>query len=335
MSESEPRDGGGLGEISWNRVRANLAGPLYGVPGLAALVNRMRMRREWCPKAAARYCYTVWLRHLAIARGSGTGVKPRGIVMEIGPGDTIGVGLAALLSGMERYIAVDKVRACRLAGSLRVFDELLALFAARVTMPGDDGFAECVAADSSGCSPERVREIRKSVLALAEGAESDLLTYAAPYRIADFPEENFANFVVAQATMEHVDEPESLYAAIFRWLAPGGSAAFVVDYSSHGLSARWDGHWALSEREHRRIRGGRPYGLNRLPHSAHMRMLAQCGYRIVRVLRTPRRSTGAGCRHVFANLTPGDLETSQAHILVAKPCLKPHDEHPPGVVLGG
>lgn len=285
------------------------------MPGLPALAGRLRSGQG--RKASARYLYGVWLRHLAELGESGVETK-LGAVMEIGPGDSLGVGLAALLSGVERYVAVDWVAHTDVADNLRVFDELAALFAARTSIPGDEGFPRPVAANGVGCSPERVRRIRESV---AAGAASDLVTYLAPYRIGDLPEENFADFVVSHAVMEHVDEVESLYAAIFRWLRPGGSASFVIDYRCHRTSSRWNGHWAYSDREWSRIRADRPYSLNRLPHSEHMRLLVKCGYRIDREKRqrTPSEIDRRELSPRFANLTPDDIETSGSRVLASRP----------------
>ena len=314
-------------EVSWRRFRANLAGVLYRAPGLPALAGRLRRGRA--RKASARYCYSVWLRHLASAGENG--IDPKlGVVMEIGPGDSIGVGLAALLSGAERYIAVDWVAHTDVADNLRVFDELAALFAARAPIPDDNEFPEVrprpahygfpgrLAADGARVPPERVRRIRESVA--ARGGDS-LVTYAAPYRIADLPEENFADFVVSQAAMEHVDEPESLHEAVFRWLRPGGTASHVIDYQCHLLSSRWNGHWAYSDREWERIRADRPFLLNRLPHSEHIRLLRKCGYRIEAETRarTPSEIRRSELSPRFANLPPDDLTTSGAHILASRP----------------
>lgn len=288
------------------------------MPGLPALAGRLRSGQG--ARLRPVISYGVWLRHLAeLAELGESGVEPKlGAVMEIGPGDSLGVGLAALLSGVERYVAVDWVAHTDVADNLRVFDELAALFAARASIPGDEGFPRPVAANGVGCSPERVRRIRESVTA---GAASDLVTYLAPYRIGDLPEENFADFVVSHAVMEHVDEAESLYAAIFRWLRPGGSASFVIDYRCHRTSSRWNGHWAYSDREWSRIRADRPYSLNRLPHSEHMRLMAKCGYRIDREKRqrTPSEIDRRELSPRFANLTPDDLETSGSRVLASRP----------------
>ena len=56
---------------------------------------------------SARYCYAVWLRHLIHVRRCGLRGIPE-TVAELGPGGSIGCGLAALLSGCARYYATGE-----------------------------------------------------------------------------------------------------------------------------------------------------------------------------------------------------------------------------------
>jgi len=57
---------------------------------------------------SARYCYSVWLRHLVMAKRNGLNPYPR-IVAELGPGDSLGIGLAALISGCDKYFALTSL----------------------------------------------------------------------------------------------------------------------------------------------------------------------------------------------------------------------------------
>jgi len=54
----------------------------------------------------SRYCYTIWLRHLVMAKSNGLNFHPK-VVAELGPGDSLGIGLAALISGSDKYFAFD------------------------------------------------------------------------------------------------------------------------------------------------------------------------------------------------------------------------------------
>ena len=71
----------------------------------------------------ARYCYSVWLRHLVMARRSGLRQMPESAA-ELGPGDSLGIGLAALISGVKSYFALDVVRYANPKRNLEIFEEL-------------------------------------------------------------------------------------------------------------------------------------------------------------------------------------------------------------------
>ena len=45
-----------------------------------------------------RYCYSAWLKHLVMAHQNNLDPYPSTIA-ELGPGDSLGMGIAALLSG--------------------------------------------------------------------------------------------------------------------------------------------------------------------------------------------------------------------------------------------
>ena len=63
-------------------------------------------------------------------------------VADFGPGDSIGVGLAALLSGAESFIGLDVKPFARAERNLAVFDELVALFRSKAAIPGPEPFPQ-------------------------------------------------------------------------------------------------------------------------------------------------------------------------------------------------
>ena len=126
-------------EISINSIGALAKGQLHRAPGYAAAVGLLRRART--RKASARYCYSVWLRHLLALHQNGLAPKLE-VVAEVGPGDSIGTGLAALLSGAEFYVAVDFVRYANVSENLDVFEELLDLFERRAPLPDDEEFPD-------------------------------------------------------------------------------------------------------------------------------------------------------------------------------------------------
>ena len=105
--------------------------------GLAARVPFLDGRvvnrgRGGAPQAA--YCDGGWLKPLALLRAAGC-VEVPASVAELGPGDSLGTGLAALLSGADTYHALDTRRFSEHARNERVLDELLELFRSRAPRP--------------------------------------------------------------------------------------------------------------------------------------------------------------------------------------------------------
>src|ERR1700760_4110721 len=78
--------------------------------------------------ATAESCYSIFMRHLCLIQGEG-GVRgvPR-VVAELGPGSSLGVGLAALIAGADKYCALDLIDHSDVAANLAVFDELAEMF---------------------------------------------------------------------------------------------------------------------------------------------------------------------------------------------------------------
>ena len=112
-------------------IRQLLFGAATYIPGVYSLVTKRQ--REG---SSARYCYAVWLRHLVVAHRHGLNFQPR-IVVELGPGASLGVGLAALIAGAETYYACDAVRHANTDRNLELFDEIVALFRRREAIPAE------------------------------------------------------------------------------------------------------------------------------------------------------------------------------------------------------
>ena len=85
---------------------------------------------------SVRYCYSVWLRHLVKAARVGTTEWQS--VAELGPGESLGIGLAAVLSGADRYFAFDVKAHAAPERNLATFEQLVELFSRREPIPGNE-----------------------------------------------------------------------------------------------------------------------------------------------------------------------------------------------------
>ena len=319
------------------RAKQIAYGLATSLPGLGAIAIRLRRRArggEGGGAGSARYCYSVWLRHLVKAAGNGLDAQPASVV-EFGPGDSLGIGLAALLSGSEKFCAVDVVPFADPARNLRIFDELTELFRRREPIPDHREFPEITprlathdfpyhllpdARLRDALSPGRVQHIRDSILKADEIAGNGPIAYKTPWHDAAIIEKQSVDLIYSQAVMEHIDDLPHAYQTMARWLKPGGYLSHAIDFRSHNLARGWNGHLAYSDFTWRLIRGRRPYLINRQPLSTHLKLLQAQGFQLRE--QTPETAPPDIPRHrlasAFRELSDADLTTAVAFIQAQK-----------------
>jgi SAM-dependent methyltransferase len=257
-------------------------------------MNAWRLRRAATGGSdSSRYCYTVWLRHLTILADSGFRSINDARVGELGPGDSIGTGLAALLSGAKSYVALDIVPFNAKADLPAMIEDLVRMFSAREGIPDHREFPAvrprlaCYAfphqlIDNSSLNARAAR-IRRAVGTRL--SSSDLITYKAPWISPEVIQRSSLDLIFSQAALEHVDALQETYRAMSDWLRPGGYASHVIDFGAHQLSSFWNGHWAYGDIEWRLVRGRREFLLNREPLTTHLDLARKSGLEIVAVSR--------------------------------------------------
>lgn len=318
---------------SVRRVAFNLLTFIPSIGSLAPVQDRLRKRAIGAEAtSSARYCYAVWMRHLGKATEHGLNTDPR-VVAELGPGASLGIGLAALLCGAERYYAFDVVRHVAAARNQTVFEDLVRLFEARAPVPdaaelpgvrpslASYAFPHAVLTPerlARSLAPERLERIRRSLERV--DAPDSMLQYRAPWTDSGMIEDDAVDLVVSQAVFEHIDDLKGAYRTMRRWLRPGGLASHTIDFRSHGWSSRWDGHWAYSDLTWRMIRGRDIWSINREPCSTHRRLLAENGFRVLGEQLAHAHATVAPCHLAprFRALTEEDRTVSGAYFLCIK-----------------
>jgi hypothetical protein len=267
------------------------------VPGGYDLLIRLRNSSSGGAAKSARYCYSVWLRHLVMAKNNNLIQNVPETIAELGPGDSLGVGLAALLSGSKKYYALDVVPHANLSGNLSVFDDLVNLFHNREPIPDDTEwpdifpkltsyeFPKDILSDEiidAALKPERIASIKNALVNPANGSSDIEVQYFVPWTAAGIIRNNSVDFVISQAVMEHIVNLDEAYSAIYQWLRMGGGISMEIDFSNHVMANKWNEHWTYSDFMWDTIVWGkRPYSLNRQPHSIHLALCEKHNFNIV------------------------------------------------------
>lgn len=314
------------------RTRSLIKGLLTFVPGM----ERVLPKRDAGHSPPASYFYGVWLKHLAILNEQGVHGLPQSVA-ELGPGDTLGVGLAALLCGAQRYYALDIVPHTDLQANSKVLGEVLELLQKRAPRPtkGWPDFdhllderlfpSDLLTEDhlSVSLAPERIARIGQ---ALQHGEDGGIrIAYRAPWTDAAIVEEDSVDLVISQAVLEHVVDVEGTYRALYKWLKPGGIMSHQIDFTSHRLSREWNGYRAISEPVWKAMMGKRSYMINRVPCSAHLRMMSEAGFELVCVMKHHRTDGISRSRLAqrWQDISDDDLACSEVFVQARKPTHRP------------
>ena len=307
-----------------------IKGLLTFVPGLSKFATHRTGGTN-----SARYCYSVWLRHLILAQQCGLFKWPK-VIAELGPGDSLGIGLAAVLSGAERYYALDVVEYANVETNLKVLDELISLFIKRAPIPDQHEFPmvrplletyefprQLLTEDriERNLRPQRIQcvrdALRKSKDKDTEGIE---ISYICPWHDSSVIRLESVDMILSQAVLEHVNDLPQAYEALYCWLKADGLMSHQIDFGCHGTANVWNGHWAYSDYTWRLIKGKRAYLLNREPYSTHRRLLHSAGFRIVCQIKC-RDSSGIARARLssrFRSMPEEDLTTRTIHVLATK-----------------
>ena len=310
----------------------NIKQLLYGISTYLPGLSRFHSKGTGGTNSA-RYCYAVWLRHLVMANQNGLLLTPPKVVGELGPGDSVGIGLAALLSGAEMYYGIDAVKHASSRQNIRILDELVDLFRRKENIPDEQEFINIkphldshefpshILTDerlAPYISQDRIKQIRNSLENC--NTKESMIRYAAPWYSANLIEKESVDMICSQAVLEHVDDLRGIYQTMCLWLKPKGCISHQIDFKCHGLADSWNGHWAFSDFTWKLMRGRRAYLLNREPHSTHIRLLEEAGFEIVcdKKIEMPSKIRPEQLAARFKNMSAEDIVISGTFVQAVK-----------------
>jgi len=281
---------------------------------------------------SALYCYSVWLRHLVLLYEKGMCNMPKSVV-EIGPGDSLGVGLNALLTGANEFYAFDIIKHANIEMNLKIFDELVELYKRKVAIPNGTEFQKVKPKLKDYKFPthilseeylekmletKRLAHIRRAI----KNSESGefIVRYILPGDKNRSINKNSIDLVYSQAVMEHIIDIDSIYKNCYLWLKKGGFMSHQIDYSSHGTHNLWFGHWTYPKWLWNIILEGRLYPVNRYPNSYHIRTMLKNNFKIAFQLPFKNTEANSISKDILNKyeFTKDDLQISGGFIIAKK-----------------
>lgn len=285
---------------------------------------------------SARYCYSVWMRHLLKAEAAGHSlIGENRKLAEFGPGDSIGIGLAAMLSGYDKYFALDVKEHANIVRNVAIFQELLRLYSERAPIPGNDEFPMLSPELNTYSFPghlltdrvlrksldaDRVAAIESAIRQPSRNISGNIeIAYVVPWTKTTLLDPDSIDVAFSQAVLEHVEDIASAYEAMYLWLRPGGLMSHAIDFQCHGLTRDWNGHWTLPDSTWKLVKGTRSYLINRLPYSAHRTLIESTGFQILTEVRSEAPPISRNLLSSrFESLSNQDLRTCGVFVQAVK-----------------
>jgi len=315
----------------------------HSIPGIISylpggknyLIKRNKKRMEKKGIISARYYYAIWLTYVIKIYQSGILKTTPNVVAELGPGGSLGCGLAALLSGANKYYAFDIVDYASNEDDLDIFEELIILFQNREKIPDKGEFPQIktdldsyefphfILSDEileKTLMPKRLNAIKDNLKKLRKNNLSDFITYIVPWNDLKIISESSVDMIFSKSVLEHIDNLEFAYKSIYKWLKQEGITAHEIDFRCHGFSDKWNGHWAYSDIVWQIIKGKRPYLLNREPLITHIDLLKKHKFKNISIL-TKEDFTGIKRNKLssrFRYISDQELNTYNAFIISIK-----------------
>lgn len=281
---------------------------------------------------SSEYCYSVWLRHLHYLLETNLikDVSQIERIAEIGPGDSLGIGMTALYTGAKNYFAFDMIEHANLEANQKINNDLKEFFKAKKDIPHGGKFKNTSPILENYTFPDKVlnwpaeyytqrhNQIDK---ALKKDQSTELtIKYVVPWMHQENHDIDEIDLIFSQAVMEHVSDIKYAYQQMYKWLKKGGIISHQVDFKTHEMTKEWNGHWFIGKKTWDFLLMGRKYPINRLPLSSHLEVIKSCGFTIKKVVPVETTNPKKGKNPVVPGIKfdEKDLITSGALILAVK-----------------
>lgn len=296
--------------------------------------SSVRIEQNVHSKAAESFA--LWLRTIDFLRRERVPVAELKNVVEVGPGDSLGIGMMALLTVATAYTALDHRQMVASISNKKILNELISLLIQKTNIPGDEDNPKMYPKLSDYAitsellatlhiSPDHINAVGRKIEGVLKSLQdptfdTPMIRYGVLNNWSQFLRKDSADFIFSNAVMEHVDDTRGMYQLHYSWLKSGGYAFHVIDFKSHGTAPGWDGHWAYGKAEWGLVRGASKYLINRLSCSEHLNLLTASGFDILKCERYRARSTISRSQlsSDFSSMSDEDLGTSTAVVLVQK-----------------
>ena len=167
------------------------------------------------------YCYLVWLKHDYYLNENNIEIYNKDIC-EIGPGDSIGVGICALILGAKSYTGLDVISYNESKLLIQIFDDIIYYITNEVSNFKNDGFQNINPRSNQEIFPDylkqriinynlldknRIANIKSDLFEFINNKSSNTINYYSPWDDIKI-ENNKYDICISQSAFEYFENPK-------------------------------------------------------------------------------------------------------------------------------
>lgn len=263
--------------------KAVAKGLLTYIPGVTYILDKKKEKSRHSG-SQAEFCYALWLSILRHFEESD--IQPNvGSVGEIGTGGSLGVGICALLTGSQRFYALEIDQSFDKKLNLNILNDLVILFRNRSKIP--DKFKQLNIKANNLDFPDNLVEpmfLNSDLIAeIRNEIENGFSIQKRIVIVKNWESQTSLalDFIYSRAVMEHVANPGKVYSGASNHLSTDSFMLHDIEFHSHGITKQIDGQHQIHPILWKIIFGKRPFYLNRWKLNDHLLAISQNGFEII------------------------------------------------------
>lgn len=275
-------------------IKAIFKGALTFIPGVNFVLEKKKKKSRHSGSDAL-FSYSLWLSNLVYLAENK--IQPNNSrLAEIGNGGSLGIAFCAILTGTNKYFSFEYKHNIDYKEQIQLLERISVLFDKAEPIHHFNNISITIS-DSSFPQHLVLPKLEREVLLeqLKGDLQNELVGSDLIILVNNWETQNPLNitFAFSRAVMEHVNDPDYIYQKIFSHMSAHAMMLHDIEFHSHGITDKINGHYKIPNFLWSIIFGKRPFFLNRLNASDHSKCIKEIGFKVIleqeKIIEDPSR----------------------------------------------
>lgn len=263
-------------------IKAIFKGALTFIPGVNFVLEKKKKKSRHSGSGAL-FSYSLWLSNLVYLAENK--IQPNySRLAEIGNGGSLGIAFCAILTGTNKYFSFEYKHNIDYKEQIQLLERISVLFDKAEPIHHFNNISITVS-DSTFPQHLVLPKLQREVLLkqIKEDLQNELVGSDLIILVNNWETQNPLNitFAFSRAVMEHVNDPNYIYQKMFFHMCANAIMLHDIEFHSHGITNKINGHYKIPNLLWRIIFGKRPFFLNRLKASDHIKCIRENGFKVI------------------------------------------------------